>query len=93
MKFADKSAVMPTNYCPICGKKLDRAGLVSKTGEYGEPSPGALTVCFGCGGWLVFRKDLSLRKMDAEDIRQIDSETHQMLMTISRAIKEVKETK
>lgn len=90
LKIADQDAETPVNYCPICGKKLDRATMVSKTGESAEPTPGALTVCIDCGGWLVFRKDLSLRRMDEQDILAMDSETHQILRTVSRVVKEIK---
>ena len=86
MKLADKSARVPATECPICGKKLDAASSVSDTGAYHEPRPGSLTVCVACGGWLIFKADMTYRRMNADDIGALDSETHSMMMTLTKIV-------
>src|SRR5215469_16016565 len=89
LKIADQSASTRLNYCPHCGHKLDAAEHVSEQGEFLAPHPGSATVCGYCGGWLVFTADMTVRKMDAMDIRDMDAETHMMLIAITNAVQAV----
>ena len=63
-----KTHIIPLSKCPFCGnKKLDLAAPVTKDEA---PVPGDFTVCFKCGGLLLFDLDLQLRK-PTEDEKQI----------------------
>jgi hypothetical protein len=68
---------------------MDRASCVNSKGSYAEPSAGDYTVCIRCGGWLAFKKDLTLRKLDAMDIRDMPNEAHLALVRVSRVVKEI----
>lgn len=89
IRLADYDAVTTLTYCPICGHKLDRATCVSRDGESADPKPGDATVCIDCAGWLIFNKDLSLRKMDHLDIRDLTPEQHLYLMAVTKVVKKV----
>lgn len=58
---------LPTCRCPLCGYEIDRAGNASKSAT--PPKPGDRSLCFECGGVLVFADDLSLR---APTFREFD---------------------
>lgn len=61
------------NKCPYCNKKLDAASCFSDLDAI--PSPGDLTVCFGCLGILEFDKDLNLIKCDIHKLSMEEKET------------------
>ena len=69
--------------CPFCGKPLDRA-ICPK--EDVVPVEGDLTVCFGCGGVMVFGKELVLRPASQEELDELDDATRLDLVRISRAV-------
>jgi hypothetical protein len=89
LRIAEEAARIATHYCPICGKKLDAASCVSREGKYAQPKSGDYTVCIDCGGWLAFKEDLSLRKLDWMDIRDMPNEAHLALSRVSRVVKEI----
>jgi hypothetical protein len=90
LKLADDSAKTTLAYCPWCGNKMDSASCVSGSGHYAEPHSGDYSVCIRCGAFLVFKDDLSLRKADAMDIREMSSEQHMALLAISKVVKGIR---
>jgi hypothetical protein len=57
--------VTPESCCPWCGQHQPHA--YPKAGDY--------TVCIKCGRVLVFAKNLTVRKPNAEEIRRLSTST------------------
>ena len=65
---------IPRTECPICGYAMDEAtGVEPGAG----PREGSLSLCLSCGELMVFRADLTQRRMTAAEIAQVrqDQET------------------
>lgn len=57
--------------CPTCGKNLDAA---THPTEDVSPSPGDVTICYGCQDILIFTDELGLRNVTEEDIPDLPLE-------------------
>lgn len=58
----------PRDFCPNCNKELNQ--VTNSTGNK-RPSPGAFSICVGCGELLVFKSDLLVRKVTAQDLEEL----------------------
>jgi hypothetical protein len=57
--------------CPACAKVIDMAtNLTGKT----APDEGDVSVCFGCGAFLAFNPDLTLRLLSLLEIGELPDE-------------------
>jgi len=57
------------SHCP-CGYKLDSSTKIEGKDE-GAPEQGDASVCLNCGQILVYQADLTMRKANREDIREL----------------------
>jgi hypothetical protein len=56
--------------CPVCGKANDR--LTALDGTDIAPGKGDVTICLGCGGFLIFTDNLLTQRLaTAEEIREL----------------------
>lgn len=60
-----KTSIIPDHICSCCKTKLDRA-----TGD-GDPAPGSITICIGCGSILEFQEDLMLQPVSEEKMKHL----------------------
>lgn len=58
----------PVNYCPHCGKKFDATS--NMTGKH-KPRKGDVSVCIACGGILIIKKDLTVRRPTKEEHQKV----------------------
>lgn len=62
---------MTPRACLACGLHVDAVTAVAREGKYKDepkPSPGAFTLCIGCGHLMVFAEDMSLRNPTAAEL-------------------------
>ncbi|MBD3882110.1 hypothetical protein IFO70_10105 [Phormidium tenue FACHB-886] len=76
--------------CPWCGYEID-----SHTEAFGiaSPSPGDLSVCVKCHGFLQFGKKFALQKLEQSELVQImaeDPDAYADLMKARDALRAVK---
>lgn len=89
--MADQYARIPRSACPHCGHEVDAASAINNPGIFRNPEPGDTTVCIECCGWLIFRDDLSLRTMSAEEQVGLEESERQALVKLTRAVRQVHE--
>lgn len=58
---------IPEQHCPHCSKLIDLTGQLTADPEM-QPQPGDYSVCFGCGGVLVFETGFRLRMPTPDEI-------------------------
>lgn len=58
---------VPPCLCPWCGYMSDAATSVGKAEIV--PKPDDISMCIDCGGLLVFKPDLTMRKPEPEDLK------------------------
>jgi hypothetical protein len=76
--------------CPFCGyPNLDAALHTDEVG--GHPSPGDVTLCIECGGVCVLNADMTLRKVQHDDLIGIPHEQKLMILMAKFKILELKE--
>jgi hypothetical protein len=68
--------------CVDCGKRLDGAAGVDTDDA---PDPGDFTVCAYCGNIMVYDDDLSLRRPNAAEAREIAGDKR--ILALQRARK------
>ena len=85
------SAETPLSECPVCSTKFNAAAAINEPGIYQTPHAGDTTVCRECLTWLVFRDDLSVRRMTELEMRGLEKEEREQLVELSRAINKVNE--
>jgi len=86
---------IPVWECPRCGYVLDnepapdelgatyeRAGITTTEGE-GDPEPGEIAHCFGCGKFAVIGEDLQLRIPTADEQLAINTSA---LLTVAQMV-------
>lgn len=64
----------PAAACPLCSAPLNAAtssGSLGDTEVNAKPRPDDATVCVYCGGWLIFKDDMSLRPMTDEELEEV----------------------
>jgi hypothetical protein len=62
--MSHKDFPTPTCFCLRCGHTFDRASNLTGTGE---PKPGDLTLCIGCGQMLRFNEDMTVGIVNKAD--------------------------
>ena len=93
MKSFAEAARIPLGMCPVCGHKINAASHLSDPEIYATPNAGDNTVCIYCCVWLVFRDDLTMRRMTSREIEDLEEEERETLIELSRAISRVNELK
>jgi hypothetical protein len=74
--------------CPMCGRLSTAATSVDRSADP-RPTPGDVSLCFGCGEILVYGDDLKLRAPELEELRLIQRSSYWPLIDrITRAIRE-----
>lgn len=73
---------VPTDWCPACEAKIERATMID--GE-GPPTPGDISICFACGAFNEFTAQLLLIPLRPETRRQIPID--QMAMMLRAQVK------
>jgi hypothetical protein len=68
MKEFKEYGPLPESRCPQCNYVL--TGASNPNGD-GEPEPGCASVCLNCGQLMIFADDLTLRKANALDVREL----------------------
>lgn len=58
---------VPPCLCPWCGYMSDAVTSVEKNGI--QPKPGDISMCINCGGLLIFRPDMTMRKIEEADLK------------------------
>jgi hypothetical protein len=72
--------------CPVCETKLDACTGVNHDDT---PREGDVTLCIGCGSFLVFGPELQLRPMTDAEVGDLDDETRITLQRARRSILEL----
>lgn len=77
---------MPTDHCPTCEAKVDRATMV--TGDVaGGPDVGDLSICFSCGAFNEFTRGMALIPMKPETRRAISIDKMATMLRIQAKIR------
>jgi|SRR5579885_2314751 len=89
--MAERTIRMPETLCPYCQHPLDAC-----TPPFGldSPSPGDLSICIQCGGFLEIAPDLKMQALEESKllhIRMIDPEGFKLLMTMRQAVLKVRQ--
>ena len=63
--------IVPPSPCPYCGRTMDAATCVN--GDRG-PGPGDYSVCLYCRETLVYKNDLTTRKITDQEERALPDE-------------------
>ena len=71
---------LPASPCENCGRELDAA-----TGD-GQPSPGDISICIGCGTVRQFDAEMRLEPVDGESL---PVETRAEINCAARAIRRI----
>lgn len=79
--------VTPSTTCPACKRTLDRATAVRHDCS---PKEGDLTVCIGCGSYLVFGGSLGLQLLDAESFAGLPVESQIEMRRVRDAARAVR---
>lgn len=73
--------------CPACSRELDAATAVRHDAA---PKDGDLSICIGCGTYLVFAGALGVLLLDAEAFAGLPVETQIELRRVREAIRSQK---
>lgn len=75
---------MGNDKCPHCG-----APCTCATGAIEEavPKPGDLSVCFKCGGFLQYSRDMALQKLPMVVFETLDRQTKRTLLKMQYLIR------
>lgn len=71
------------SHCPACNYKL--TGATVAHGDDNAPKAGDMSVCLNCGQVLTYQDDLSLRKSNAAEIRELMTAAPEAWATIEKA--------
>lgn len=78
------TTITENNECPGCGTKVNAA---TGTDGVSVPAEGDLSVCFKCGTLLVFKKDLSIRLLELEELVSLDQDVRDELEKIQNYVR------
>jgi hypothetical protein len=78
---------MPQQSCPVCSYRFDAATLIEGDGP---PEPENLTLCIKCGSVLQWDYAMRLRKLTAQELRELSTETFQLLARAQRTLSTIK---
>lgn len=73
--------------CPDCGHRI--LGHAATDADPGPPQRGDLSVCMGCGGWMVFGDRQEIRSLSEAEIAAMDSGTFLLLQRVGRLRAEI----
>jgi len=78
--------VTPSNKCPNCNYIIDRASSIDSERK---PTKGDLSVCFNCGTFLIFNRDLTVSMLSHDKFTKLDLSTKQAMLKAKLGILEV----
>lgn len=81
--------------CPECGYRFDNTSYMRNSGKTDpntRPSPGDVTVCFGCASVLAWTENNNVRRADLNDLLKLTNEQRALIGRIAQAIKHIKKT-
>ena len=73
-----------TPHCPVCDEKLDGATVVND--DHAIPEPGDLSVCFGCGSFLTYRDDMTMRLLTEMEVYGLDAHAKATLIEMRKRL-------
>ncbi|HWG80564.1 MAG TPA: hypothetical protein VN681_12360 [Stellaceae bacterium] len=73
--------------CPHCGAVLDGASAVNDAGDFAAPSFGDISVCFACGGLVVFDTEMRLDKLAPALLMRLGADERAGLLAVQRAVR------
>lgn len=76
---------MVATCCPVCSSKVNAA-----TGK-APPKAGDLSVCFVCCALLTFNDDMTIRNLSDVELKDIDAETKEKLLSLRDQIREFRQ--
>lgn len=82
----EKNSLLEKGICPKCSKRLDAA--TSLEDDQAKPQPGDCTVCFYCSSLLTYNSDYSLKELSEADMKKLDPQVQDSLLTAQKAIKQ-----
>lgn len=62
--------------CPTCSKTLNAAKAL---GENATPAAGDVSICSYCGSILTFQEDLSMKRMEIDELLKLPEDVQNML--------------
>jgi hypothetical protein len=74
--------------CPVCGRVNNTHSPADGTDA--TPGEGDLSICFGCGAFLIFNADLSQRELTLEEVGALEDSERIALQRARRAWEAVK---
>lgn len=80
-----KKQILKPQECPSCGYKLEIHTSLENPDD--KPSPNDLSVCYNCGTWNKYGKNLEILSLTDEEKNNIDNKTLNILTKISEKIK------
>ena len=75
---------VPESPCWSCGKKNDMAS--SAEGDASIPKAGDISICFGCGAWMIYDDDIKTREMTVDEIAELDPDIRSQLRKMENVI-------
>lgn len=69
--------------CPACAAPIE---LATGFGDDVVPEPGAFSVCFECGALLRYGDDLSLRRLERGELRELPPDRRALILRMQRDI-------
>jgi len=83
---------IPRASCPNCSYQMDRCTGISDEDAPapGDPAPGDLSVCAGCGTFLTFDDELRLQLFPDDQLIELPDETRLLLTRARSAITEMR---
>lgn len=81
---------LETDYCPICGAKLDAASLPGNI-ETPMPEPGDYTICAYCTAFLEYDNQLRVITMRNETLENLDDESRITLIRLRHYFEKLNE--
>lgn len=73
--------------CPHCGGVLGAGIVVDDTTQPPAPTFGDISVCFVCGGLLVFDTEMRFVEFTGADLMQIPADEREGLLEVQRAVR------
>lgn len=74
-------------HCPVCNHKLN--AMMNTGDEIGAPEPGDISVCDGCGGYLIFNSEFNLTSPsdEVEFLLSLDDATRNHIIKIQAFVR------
>jgi len=75
---------VPPSLCPNCGVVMDVVSALLAEDKKRAPEPNDVTLCFRCGEWLWFDKELHVRQFTDDDLVNKMAENIRHALTMVR---------